>query len=80
MGSKPDNNSRLDAEVFVPLKYWSNFLGSPNLPLMTIKANKKLNLVVTELFLKGRKLSISFVFISHSYFKVHKSIKHIILS
>ena len=37
MGSKPDNNSRLDAEVFIPLKYWSNFWGSPNLLLMNSK-------------------------------------------
>ena len=32
--------------------------------------NKKLNLVVTELFIRGRKLNISIVFITQSYFKV----------
>ena len=31
--------------------------------------NKKLNSVVTELFISGRKLSISLVFIIQSYFK-----------
>ena len=33
---------------------------------------KKLNLIVTELFIRGRKLKISFVFITQSYFSVPK--------
>ena len=37
--------------------------------------NKKLNSVVTELFIRGRKLNISFVFITRSYFKVPKDAK-----
>ena len=36
--------------------------------------NKKLSPVFTELFLRGKKLDISFVFISQSYFKVPKTI------
>ena len=32
--------------------------------------NKQLNPVVTELFIRGRKLNISIVFITQSYFKV----------
>ena len=36
--------------------------------------NKKLSSIVTELFLRGRKLNISLVFISQSYFKVPKTI------
>ena len=36
--------------------------------------NKKLNLIVTELFVRGRKLIISLVFISQSYFTVPKDI------
>ena len=32
--------------------------------------NKKLNSVVTELFIRGRKLNISIAFITQSYFKV----------
>ena len=32
--------------------------------------NKKLNRIVTELFIKNRKFSISIVFITQSYFKV----------
>ena len=40
-----------------------------------IKSNKKLSPIVTELFLRGRKLNISLVFISESYFKVSKTIR-----
>ena len=36
--------------------------------------NKKLNSIVTELFTRGRKLSISVVFITQSYFKVPKDV------
>ena len=36
--------------------------------------NKKLNLVVTELFIRGRHLDISIVFITPSYFKVLKDV------
>ena len=35
---------------------------------------KKLNPVVTELFIRGRKLNISIVFITQSYFKVPKDV------
>ena len=34
--------------------------------------NKKLSSIVTELFIRGRKLNISIVFITQSYFKVPK--------
>ena len=37
--------------------------------------NKKLNSIVTELFITGRKLNISLVFISQSYFKVPKDVR-----
>ena len=36
--------------------------------------NEKLNLLVTELFIRGRKLNIFFVFITQSYFKVPKEV------
>ena len=38
-----------------------------------ILSNKKLNPVVTELFIKGRKLNISLVFITKSHFSVPKN-------
>ena len=37
--------------------------------------NKKLNSVVTELFIRGRKLNISLVFITPSYFKIPKDVR-----
>ena len=40
-----------------------------------IKSNKKLSLIVTELFLREKKLNITLVFISQSYFKVPKTIR-----
>ena len=37
--------------------------------------NKKLNSIVTELFIRGRKLNISILFITQSYFKVEKDLR-----
>ena len=38
-------------------------------------SNKTLNLIVTELFIGGRKLNISLVFITQSYYAVPKNIR-----
>ena len=37
--------------------------------------NKKLNSLVAELFIRGRKLNISLAFIAQSYFKVPKDVR-----
>ena len=37
--------------------------------------NKRLNPLVTELFIRGRRIGISIVFITQSYFKVAKYIR-----
>ena len=37
--------------------------------------NKKLNSIITELFIRSRKLNISPVFITQSYFKVPKDVR-----
>ena len=37
--------------------------------------NKKLNPIVTELFIRGRKRNISIVFITQSYFRVPKDVR-----
>ena len=37
--------------------------------------NKKLDSIVTELFIRGRKLNISIAFIMQSYFKVPKDVR-----
>ena len=38
-------------------------------------SNKKLNPIVNKSFIRGRKLNISFVFITQSYFTVSKNIR-----
>ena len=43
--------------------------------IANLLSNKKLNSLVTELFIRGRKLNISYVFITQSYFKVPKDIR-----
>ena len=40
-----------------------------------MSTNKKLNPIVTELFIRRRKLNISLVFITQPYFVVPKNIK-----
>ena len=41
-----------------------------------IISNKKLNSIVTEFFITGRKLNISLIFITQSYFKVPKDVRN----
>ena len=43
--------------------------------IVDMEANKRLSPIVTEWFLKGRKINISLVFLSQSYFKVPKTIR-----
>ena len=38
-------------------------------------SNKKLNPVATDLFIRGRKLKISFIFITQFYYAVSKNIR-----
>ena len=38
-------------------------------------SDKKLNLIVTDLFIRGSKLNISLVFTTQSYFPVSKNIR-----
>ena len=43
--------------------------------MIDMVSNKKLNPIVTELFIRGRKLNISFVFVTQSYFAVPKNVR-----
>ena len=43
--------------------------------MIAMLSNEKLNLIVPELFIRGRELDISLVFITHSHFVVPKNIK-----
>ena len=40
-----------------------------------MESNKKLSPITTELFLRERKINVSLVFISQSYFRVPKTIR-----
>ena len=44
--------------------------------IVGMKADKKLGSIVTELFLRGRKLNILNIFISQFYFKMSNKAKH----
>ena len=43
--------------------------------ILDMLSNKKLNPIVTKLFIRGRKLYISLVFMTQSYFAVPKNIR-----
>ena len=43
--------------------------------IVDMLSNKKLNQIVTELFIRGRKLNISLVFITQVYFAAPKNIR-----
>ena len=43
--------------------------------IVDMLSNKKINPVVTKLFIRGRKLNISVVFITEFYFAVPKNIR-----
>ena len=57
-------------------KIW-NIIYQPFLmiQLLTYLVVKKLNLAVTKLFIRGRKLNISLAFMTQSYFAVRKNIR-----
>ena len=40
-----------------------------------MEANEKLSAIANELFLSSRKLNISLIFVSQSYFKVTKAVR-----
>ena len=43
--------------------------------IVDMLSNKKLNPIVTELFIRGRKANLSLAFITQSYFAVQKNIR-----
>ena len=60
-----------DIEEYIPSRKCIVLLAFDDI-IANMISNKKPNLKVTELFNRGRKPNISFVFITHSYFKVPK--------
>ena len=54
---------------------WRKMLVVSDDMIIDMVSNKKPNLVVTELFIRGRKLNITLAFITEFYFSVPKSIR-----
>ena len=61
-------------EDFIPTKKRRVLIAFDDI-VVDMESNKKLSPIVTELFLRGRKINISVVFISQSYFKLPKTIR-----
>ena len=64
------------------MKFWKTIIQQRKKVLLVfddmiagMEANKNLSTIITEFFLRGRKLNIPIVFISQSYFKVPKTIR-----
>ena len=57
------------------IRILKNTILERNIKVLIVFDDKKLNPVVTESFIRGRKLNISIVFITQSYFKVPKQIR-----
>ena len=61
-------------EEYIPNKKWKMLMVFDNM-IADMLRNKKLNLIVTELFIRVKKLNISLVLITKSYFMVPKNIR-----
>ena len=62
-------------EDYNPIKKRKVLIISDDMIADMINNNNKLNPIVTELFIRGRKLNISIVFITQSYFKVPEDVR-----
>ena len=62
-------------DVYKSIKYYNKILIVFDDMIPDMINNKKINSIVTELFIRGRKLNISLVFITQSYFKVSKDFR-----
>ena len=58
----------------IQIKYKKKLIASDDM-IPDMLSNKKLNPIVIQLFLRGRNLNISLVFITQSYFKVPKDVR-----
>ena len=71
--------SNIMRNVYKNINYYSHYKESKKLivfddMIADMINNKKLNSIVTELFITGRKLNISLAFITQSYFKVPQDV------
>ena len=65
---------KIQKTIYIPTKKRRVLIMFDNM-VAGMEFNKKLSPIGTELFLRGRKLNISLVFISQSYLKVPKTIR-----
>ena len=65
--------TQIICKIFI--RILKNTILERNIKVLIVFDDKKLNPVVTESFIRGRKLNISIVFITQSYFKVPKQIR-----
>ena len=63
-----------NTEVYNPNKKYKMLIFSDDM-IADMISNKNLNPIVTELFIRGRKLNRSLVFIAESYFVVPNNIR-----
>ena len=68
------NNSYKNIEGYNPNKKRKTLIVFDDM-LADVFSNEKFNSIVAELFIRGRKLSICFVFITQTYFKVPKDVR-----
>ena len=68
------NNIYKNIEEHNPNKKWKRLIFLDDV-IADMHSNKIVIPLVNELFIRGRKLNISFVFITQSYFAVPKNIK-----
>ena len=61
-------------EEYKSNKKWKLLISFDDM-IANVLSNKTLQRAVTELFIRGRKLNISLVFITQSYFAVPKNIR-----
>ena len=78
VGTKHFNDSKAFIEYWNKMiDLYKNIKDYNSCPALVadILSNKKLNPIIAELFIRGRKLNISFIFITQSYFAVPKDIR-----
>ena len=63
-----------NTEEYNPRKNWKTIIVFDD-TIVDMLSDKKLNPTVTTLFIRGRKLNISFLFISQSYLNLPKNIR-----
>ena len=62
-------------DIYINIEEYNPNEKQKTLIVFDMPSNKRLNPIVTELFIRGRKLSICLVFIAQFYFALPKNIR-----